>query len=331
VSELARELTELVRNLAETAEAPPDGELIGLWSQVQELGLVTIGIPEDDGGSGGELADLLVVVGELARTGIATPIVEACTAAFAIGPSAPGRFDTVTMNHVVDGGMAALNADLGVVPFAGLARRVVILGDTRAVAMELADVTVVPAVDMAGLPGGRVRLEHTAGVRMLDVDPRPMVERLALARAASLIGNCRGAYELTRSYVIDRRQFGAPLVEIPSVATTLAQMAVRIRFAQSALDHAVTVAGEPGSDALNRFGAAVSARIVAAQAATLVARATHQLHGAVGITREYGLQRFTRSLWAQRDADQPEREWARRLGAGALAVDEDALWEQLTA
>jgi acyl-CoA dehydrogenase len=56
-----------------------------------------------------------------------------------------------------------------------------------------------------------------------------------------------------------------------------------------------------------------------------------QLHGAVGITREYALHRYTRQLWAQRDADQSEYEWTRRLGAMATAVDEATLWDQLTA
>jgi acyl-CoA dehydrogenase len=74
-----------------------------------------------------------------------------------------------------------------------------------------------------------------------------------------------------------------------------------------------------------------SARITTAQTATVVARTTHQLHGAIGITGEYGRHRYTRSLWAKRDADRSERDWSGRLGAAALAVGEDVLWDELTA
>ena len=98
----------------------------------------------------------------------------------------------------------------------------------------------------------------------------------------------------------EREQFGAPLIKIPAVSTTLAQMAVRIEFAQSAVDRATTVCADDKTPALQRFGAVSAARIGTANTATLVARSSHQLHGAVGITAEYGLHRYTSKLWALR-------------------------------
>ena len=88
-----------------------------------------------------------------------------------------------------------------------------------------------------------------------------VIDRLALARSAALLGTAWGAYELTRRYVTEREQFGAPLIKIPAVSTTLAQMAVRIKFAQSALDRATTVCADDKTPALRRFGAASAARI----------------------------------------------------------------------
>lgn len=157
------------------------------------------------------------------------------------------------------------------------------------------------------------------------------MERLALARSAALIGGCWGAYDMTKQYVIDRHQFGAPLIKIASVSTNLAHMVVSIRTAESALRRALAISGDPVATELRRLGSVASARIAAAQCATVVARTAHQLHGAVGITTEYGLHRYTRALWAQRDADQSELRWCERLGSAALAVDEADFWEQLTA
>jgi len=82
---------------------------------------------------------------------------------------------------------------------------------------------------------------------------------------------------------------------------------------------------------LRRFGAVASARVTAAGTATLVARSAHQLHGAVGVTQEYALHRHTRNLWNWRDADESERAFSGRLGAMALAVDENTLWNQILA
>jgi acyl-CoA dehydrogenase len=136
---------------------------------------------------------------------------------------------------------------------------------------------------------------------------------------------------MTKKYVIDRHQFGAPLIKIPAVSTNLAHMVVGIRTAESALSRALAITGDPAATDLRRLGAVAGARVAAAQCATAVARTAHQLHGAVGITTEYGLHRYTRSLWAQRDADESELRWCERLGAAARGVDEDAFWAQLTA
>ena len=330
MSEYAAELIELVQNLAEDADTPADGTVTRLWGTVQELGLTGIGIAEDAGGSGGELADLMVVIRELGRAGIATPIVEAATAAFAVGIEDTDGFDTVVVTSGPNGDLPVLTADLGRVAFAQEAQRIVILGDDGIAVVAVADADVMPVADIAGLPMARVRVHDAPCVRP-DVDVAAVDERLTLARSAALIGNCWGAYALTKQYVAQRHQFGAALLAIPAVSTSVAQMAVTVRAAESALNRAIAVCGRADSTELQRLGAVSSARISAAQAATTVARSAHQLHGAVGVTREYQLHRFTRALWAQRDADRSERAWRNRLGATTLAVGEDLVWDELTA
>jgi acyl-CoA dehydrogenase len=148
---------------------------------------------------------------------------------------------------------------------------------------------------------------------------------------AALLGSAYGAYDLTRQYVADRQQFGAPLIKIPAVSGALAQMAVRIRNAQSAIDRAVAVCSDGDSTPLRRFAAVASARVTTAGVATLVAQWAHQLHGAVGVTSEYGLHRHTRMLWALRDADESERMLSSRLGNVVLSGGEAALWDEIFA
>lgn len=330
MSEFARELTDLIRNLAADA-----GDAGSVWGQVCELGLAGIGMPEDKGGSGGSLADLVVVVRELARAGLSTPIVEASTTSYSADAAAAGEsFDTIVVAPDLDVPSKAVTANFIQVPFADRADGLVIVTASSVVSVRLAgeSVTVEPGHDIAGLPDARVSL---AGASVAHLSGGPgaaqVLNRLALVRSASLLGTAWGAYELTRKYVTEREQFGAPLVKIPAVSTALAQMAVRTRFAQSALDRATAACADVHTPETRRFGAVSAARITAATAATLVARTSHQLHGAVGITAEYGLHRYTSKLWALRDADQSEFAYSSRLGARVRDEGEIELWESISA
>jgi acyl-CoA dehydrogenase len=329
MSEFARELTDLIRNLAADA-----GDTGSVWGQVCELGLAGIGMPEDKGGSGGSLADLVVVVRELARAGLSTPIVEASTSSYAVDAAAGESFETIVVAPDLDVSSNAVTANLTQVPFAERATGLVIVTASSVVTVPLAgeSVTVEPSHDIADLPDARVNL---AGASVAHISGGPgaaqVIDRLALTRSAALLGTAWGAYELTRKYVMEREQFGAPLVKIPAVSTTLAQMAVRTRFAQSALDRATAACADAHTPELHRFGAVSAARINAATAATLVARTSHQLHGAVGITAEYDLHRYTSKLWALRDADQSEFAYCGRLGARVREKGEIELWDSISA
>jgi acyl-CoA dehydrogenase len=329
MSEFARELTDLIRNLAADA-----GDTGSVWGQVCELGLAGIGMPEDKGGSGGSLADLVVVVRELARAGLSTPIVEASTSSYAVDAAAGESFETIVVAADLDVSSNAVTANLTQVPFADRATGLVIVTASSVVTVPLAgeSVTVEPSHDIADLPDARVNL---AGASVAHISGGPgaaqVFDRLALTRSAALLGTAWGAYELTRKYVMEREQFGAPLVKIPAVSTTLAQMAVRTRFAQSALDRATAACADAHTPELHRFGAVSAARISAATAATLVARTSHQLHGAVGITAEYDLHRYTSKLWALRDADQSEFAYCGRLGARVREEGEIELWDSISA
>ncbi len=332
MSEFVRELTDLIRSLAEDARAKVDDDTV--WAHVCDLGLAGIGMPEEQGGSGGSLADLVVVVRELARAGLSTPIVEASTAGYAVGAAPGANFDTIVVAPDLDVSSNAITAGFAQVRFADKASGLVVVTTSSVVIVPLAgeSVTVEPGHDIAGLPFGCVRLDDAAVAHIAEGPAAPeVIDRLALARSAALLGTAWGAYELTRGYVTEREQFGAPLIKIPAVSTALAQMAVRIKFAQSALDRAITACADVGTPALRRFGAVSAARISTATAATLVARTSHQLHGAVGITAEYGLHRYTSTLWALRDADESEFAYSRRLGARVRSEGEIGLWESISA
>jgi acyl-CoA dehydrogenase len=66
------------------------------------------------------------------------------------------------------------------------------------------------------------------------------------------------------------------------------------------------------------------------EAAGAVARVAHQVHGAIGFTREHDLRLATTRLWAWRDEDGSEALWHEVVGAAALAAGADGLWPLIT-
>ena len=65
------------------------------------------------------------------------------------------------------------------------------------------------------------------------------------------------------------------------------------------------------------------------EAATLACEIAHQVHGAIGFTKEYALQLSTRRLWSWREEFGGDPEWAARVGAYACRRGAD-LWPMLT-
>jgi hypothetical protein len=115
-----------------------------------------------------------------------------------------------------------------------------------------------------------------------------------LCQAAQLVGLGRGLLDRASEYVTQRRQFGRPIGEFQAVKHHLANVLVALEFARP-LVHAAAVTGEARDIS--------AARVAAADAAWLAARAALQVHGAIGYTREHALSwallkvKALRSVW----------------------------------
>ncbi|MFJ8816565.1 acyl-CoA dehydrogenase family protein [Amycolatopsis thermoflava] len=318
---MSSDLEDLRALVADVLGRQPDADSGELWRTLASLGLTTIGIPEEAGGAGGGLPELIAVVAELAERGADVPLVEFNTGRWALGSRAGSIPGEVAI------GCARKTGEVVRVGWAAVATHLVLLVDDAPsaglVALDAPGVTVRDGHDPVDGHGARVELD---GADVTDLRGEPDGDairvRLGLLRCAALVGATRGAYRMTRRYVREREQFGRPLVRIPAVASALARMRVEVIQSEVALERAV----EAGT-----LEAVAVARVIAGEAASATADAAHQLHGAMGITQEYGLHRLTRKLWCWRDADLPEAAWARRLGAAAASDGEDVVWTVLTA
>ena len=212
----------------------------------------------------GELAEypveLVVVFEELGRHAVPGPLIESYAVAPALGLAA--ELATVAVPPHVP---YALDADVAT-PF-------VVIGDVVHRAEVGAQVT---SVD----PTRRlfeVRPGEWAG------NATNVLALGALCQSAQLVGLGCGLLARSAEYVTQRRQFGRAVGEFQAVKHHLADVLVALEFARPLVHAAAVTGAEPDASA---------ARVAAADAAYLAARAALQVHGAVGFTREHDL-----SLW----------------------------------
>jgi alkylation response protein AidB-like acyl-CoA dehydrogenase len=148
----------------------------------------------------------------------------------------------------------------------------------------------------------------------------------ALLRAAQLVGATEAVVASTLTHAHTREQFGRPLVRFQAVGSLVAVVTAQLVVARAALHDAVAWSSERPDP--ERVAVAFS---VAARAAGTVARGAHQVHGAMGVTREHGLHRSTRRLWAWREEFGGARGSSARLGAALADSDGEDLWRWVTA
>jgi butyryl-CoA dehydrogenase len=147
--------------------------------------------------------------------------------------------------------------------------------DTRTLMFE--DVEV-PAENLLGEEGKG----FTNFMRTLDAG------RIGLA--ALSLGLAEGAFEESRRYVTQRRQFGRPIADFQGVQFPLADMATEIEAATHLVYHAaqLAAAGKPFSRE------AAIAKLYASELAMRTTIKAIQLHGGYGYTKEYPVERMMR-------------------------------------
>ena len=292
------------------------------WRAIEENGLVDMLLPEEAGGAAVGFGDAMAVARAAGAFALPLPLVE-----------------TMIGRWLLSGaGLEAPAGPLGVVTAAG--RLEVAWPD------EISALVVSDAADRVGwVAAGEFEFERgTNGVgepvgRLAGPPPVPAARSrpranasilMAVARSAMIAGAMERILDLTIEHVQGRVQFGRPLARFQAVQQLVAVMASHTAAVGVAADTAIaaveSVLARKGGDAT--FMAAC-AKARASEACYEVTRIAHQLHGAIGYTREHDLHRFTRRLWAWRDADGDEGYWQRRVGEMAIRSGGAGLWPLL--
>ncbi|ORV46573.1 acyl-CoA dehydrogenase [Mycolicibacter engbaekii] len=249
-----------------------------LWQLLcEQVGAAALVVPEELGGAGGELGDAAVVVEELGKALVPTPLLGTILAELAL--LAAAEPDAEALEQLAEGG--AIGA--------------VVFGDDYAANGDIADIVV-------GTDGNQLtRWTEFATQPVATMDPTRRLGRItptatapigddpgiadyaAILLAAEQIGAATRCLDLTVEYTKSRVQFGRPIGSFQALKHRMADLYVAVSAARAVVDDAVA---EPSATS------AALARVVASEAFSKVAAEAVQLHGGIAITWESDIQLY---------------------------------------
>ncbi len=323
------------RSLLEAKTEP----LPAFWKDMAALGWLGLHVPEEHGGSGFGLPELVVVVEELGRAVAPGPFVPTVMASAVIAAAAPPDVRARLLPGLADGsvvGAVALGGDVqmrdgsahgaaGVVLGGGLADVVLVLvGDD--VAIVDASSAAVEVERPSNLDPTRRAVRMTLAGARAEVIPGARQLLVDLARtilAAEAVGVARECTVLASEYAKVRVQFGRPIATYQAVKHHCANMLVASELATAAVWDAARAASACG-DGVGSGGqwslTAAMAAALAVPAADQNAQLNIQVHGGIGFTWEHDAHLYLRraaAIGAILDAEAAAEDVTSLIRAGA--------------
>lgn len=310
-----------------------------LWDQLESAGLSLTWVPEQYGGAGASLIDGFEVAKVAGRYALPVPLVETLLAGWALsaaGLNVPAGAMSVVLLQL-EGGVAwqvgqTLSGSVYRVPFASRVEHLVVVTSSGVALVGCENVVIDPRVGPSGESYDRVSFDDTpvlAGSAQADLQQAVQMMGATL-RAQQIAGAMERILSISTQYAGERIAFGRPIAKFQAVQHNLAVLAGEMATAGAAASAAARVLARYGPQDRRALLAVASAKVCAGESAGSGAAIAHQVHGAIGYTREYRLQQYTRRLLAWRDDFGSENHWARKLGLHVASQGVDALWPALT-
>jgi acyl-CoA dehydrogenase len=306
-----------------------------LWKEIEEMGLTLIAVPEDKGGAGGTLSDMLALLRTAGSHAVPVPLAETALANLLIAaagsePKAGPATLALGSTLAVSGGRVSGKVER--VPFASVADRfVTVVGNTLAV-VAAGNVTVEDKPSHAGEPYGTVTFDNAAAEfsAASAVTADRAFELAAVMRAMQMAGAADTVLATAVEYCKQRVQFGKPISTFQAIQHMLAELASHAAAIIASAETASRDAEEGGLADGGSFSIA-AAKTQASEFAQRIAAISHQSMGAMGFTHEHILHHYTRRLWVWRRDFGSETYWGEKIGAAYAKAGPDALWASLTA
>ncbi|OOL33067.1 acyl-CoA dehydrogenase [Rhodococcus rhodochrous] len=314
---------------------PPMGTVrwdSALWERLRELGLVRLTGSEESGGSGAGWFEAAELIRAAAGNGVRVPVAEDDLLAGWLLETAGLPSEGVRRTVAV---LDAAGCAAGV-PWARDAERIVTVwhnGSTHCVAdVEVDAFSITPGANLAEEPRDTVRIDTAslAGVAVDDAIVDQLFLRGALVRALQTCAVLDRILALSVAHTMDRTQFGRPLAKFQAVQNLVADIAAESALARAATEAALSAAVRTRWTGEGLELSIAVARSCVGHAASVVVRNAHQVHGAMGTTREHRLHEFTRPALAWRSEFGSVQYWDETVTNAALAAGRNGLWMLLT-
>jgi alkylation response protein AidB-like acyl-CoA dehydrogenase len=270
-----------------------------LWRLLcEQVGAAALVVPEEFGCAGGTLGDAAVVLEELGKGLVPSPLLGSTLAELAL--LAADEPDAEALGSLAEG------AAIGAVVFD---RDYVINGDVADIVIaadggkldrwtEFSAEPVTPMDPTRRL--ARLTPQNTAA---LGADPG-LADAAAILLAAEQVGAATRCLELTVDYTKERQQFGRAIGSFQALKHRMADLYVAVQAAQAVVNEA--------ADAPSATTAAL-ARVAASEAFSTVAAEGIQLHGGIAITWEHDMQLYFKRAHGSSQLLGPPRDHLRRL------------------
>jgi alkylation response protein AidB-like acyl-CoA dehydrogenase len=287
--------------------ATREGFDAGAWGEIGQMGWAGIVVPEEYGGSAFGYLSLGLVIEQMGRNLVASPLASTAVAGSAIVLGGTDAQKQTWLPRIASGEVVAtLAVDEGPVHDRRIAASVEDgrLSGTKAFVAEgdSAGLFVVAANDGLYLVDGDAEGVTRSARRMVDSRSHAEVrfegaaaEKLggeidrvcdlaAIVTAAEMLGAATQAFETTNAYLKTRVQFGQALSTFQALQHRMAKMFTELELMRSAVEGALEAVDSGRSE----FGEAASlAKAIARDTLHLVSRELIQLHGGIGMTDEH--------------------------------------------
>lgn len=328
---------------SEQLKEAEDGWRGALWDACEEAGFPQAFEPASKDGFWLSVAEAMCVVrlaGEyavpapLAETMLARRLLRAAHIEPAAGPLTVAGLnpkDRLELTQT-DGGWRAKGAAFRV-PWARFAGHIVAVAETRSgtrvAAIPAAACKITPGENFAKEPRDTVEVDTVLPESSVAASATALAQTRAAGAALRVI-QISGALDTilarTIAYAGMRVQFGRPIAKFQIIQQYVATIGGQVAAARVAANDCI--AALEGDVALFAIAAA---KTRVAEAATITAGLSHQVHGAIGFTQDYDLHHFTKRVWSWRDEFGSQSYWSQVLGEEICRRGGDDLWPFITA
>ena len=275
-----------------------------LWQLLcEQVGAAALVIPEELGGAGGELADAAIVLQELGRGLVPSPLLGTTLAELAL--LAAPQPDAETLEGLAEGrSIGALVLDADYVVNGDIADVVVAADGGRLIRWTRFSAQPVATMD----PTRRLAQVRPEETEAIGADPG-IADTAAILLAAEQIGAAERCLELTVEYTKSRVQFGRPVGSFQALKHRMADLYVAVAAARAVVSDACD---DPTPTN------AATARLAATDALCAVAAEGIQLHGGIAITWEHDMHLYFKRAHGSAQLLGAPRELLRQLESEVL-------------